>query len=331
MAPGVKLRAESGMLCIERDGAPASRFAVSRIRAVVAGPGVIVSSPALSLLAEGSCPFIHLGRGGRVRYWIGSCARPTARVVLAQARMESDRASGGPGSQAIVRELIGERIRAMDALLAQHERTERTERPDGYSDVAHLRRARRQLREHINGLATSQSIDEARGFEGAASAAYFACMGSMLTGDLRTARRSRRPPRDPVNAMLSLGYSLLVAEALGTVVAHGLNPELGLLHPPDFRGRPSIALDLVEPLRISIIDRLVISLCNRRRLCAADFATDPSAPEGIAFTDEGRHRFLACYQEAMESEVLCPDGSTCSVRDLVDRSVRWYLERIDHD
>lgn len=315
------------MLCIERHGAPASRIAVSRIRAVVAGPGVIVSSPALSLLAEGCCPFVHLGRGGRVRYWIGSCERSTARVVLAQARMESDRASGGSSSQAVVRDLIGERIRAMDALLAQHGRTER---PDGHSDIAQLRRARRQLREHIDGLESSQSIDEARGFEGAASAAYFACMGSMLTGDLRTARRSRRPPRDPVNAMLSLGYSLLVAEALGAIVAHGLNPELGLLHPPDFRGRPSVALDLVEPLRISIIDRLVISLCNRRRLCCAHFETDPMDPAGIAFTDEGRHRFLACYQDAMQSEVVSPDGSTCSVRDLIDRSVRWYLERIDY-
>lgn len=251
MEPGAKLRAEAGMLVVDRRSAESIRVAPSHLRGVVAGPGVVVSSPALTLITDSGCTFVQLGKAGRVSHWTIGHERSMASNILAQAMMESDRKVGGLRSLAVVVDVIAERIKAMDSLLAQHERTGRSDNAHGFE---RLRNARAELESCMRRLGSSSSIDEARGHEGAASAAYFGCMAVMLTGELRTQRRSRRPPRDEVNAMLSLGYSMLAAEMVGSVIAYGLTPELGLLHPPDFRGRPALALDLVEPLRISVVD-----------------------------------------------------------------------------
>lgn len=325
MEPGAKLRAEAGMLVVERRSAESVRISPSHLRGVVAGSGVVVSSPALTLITESGCTFVQLGKAGRVSHWTIGHERSMASNILAQAMMESDRKVGGPRSLSVVVDVIAERIKAMDSLLAQHERTGRS---DSEASVDSLREARKEIGYCVLRLASSSSIDEARGYEGAASAAYFGCMAVMLTGELRTQRRTRRPPRDEVNAMLSLGYSLLVAEMVGSVIAHGLTPELGLLHPPDFRGRPALALDLVEPLRISVVDRLVLSVCNRRQMNADHFTASPESDGGVLFSAEGRRKFYACYQEAMASGVVDHEGPPRSVRDLIDLSVRWYMERI---
>ena len=133
--------------------------------------------------------------------------------------------------------------------------------------VSQLRAALRQCQEAAN-------LDVLRGVEGAASARWFELLGRLLVAPWVFPQRLRRPPPDPVNALLSLGYSILTRRAEARATAAGLEVALGALH--EFRpGRPSLACDLVEPLRVPAVDRWVIQVCNEHQVMPDDFL-----PEG---------------------------------------------------
>ena len=323
-APRTLLRAIDGRLAIERPDEPPVTVSPSRLRGVVAGSTVGASADVLALLADHACSFVQLDVGGAVRVTLVPPDADVGRLLLSQADLERDRRGNRGAAIAIAGELISLRIHAMDAILQQHERA-RLDAGDPACSV--IGPARRELSAWLTRIPGTPTMDRLRGIEGASSAAYWRCMGSMLTGELTTERRTRRPPRDAVNAMLSFGYSLLCAEMAGAVTAHGLAPSLGLLHTPQDSGRPSLALDLVEPLRISIIDRLVLAMCNRGQMKQAHFEKS-HGEDAVWMTPEGRKIFLTAYQATMVSGVQLEDGSTCSVRCLIDRSVRWYIERL---
>lgn len=121
--------------------------------------------------------------------------------------------------------------------------------------------------------ASASSLDQVRGLEGAASAAWFRYLSTLFRPPWVFTQRLRRPPPDPVNALLSLGYTWITTRATAKSEAYGLEVYLGGLH--DFRpGRPSLACDLVEPLRVPAVDRWVIALCNQNRVTPADFVSE---------------------------------------------------------
>ena len=115
--------------------------------------------------------------------------------------------------------------------------------------------------------------------------------------------RSRRPPLDPVNALLSFLYTLLVHDVTAAVEAVGLDPQVGFLH-RDRPGRPSLALDLMEELRPFLADRLTLSLINRRQIQVKDFATQESG--AVLLTDAGRKKVLVAYQKRKDDVVTHP-------------------------
>lgn len=121
----------------------------------------------------------------------------------------------------------------------------------------------------------------------------------MVRAEFAFTTRSRRPPRDPVNALLSFGYALLCTELTGVVAAQGLDPHVGVLHDLDY-GRPSLALDIEEEFRQPIVDRLVLSVINRGILKPEDF--DDRGEGGVFMQEDARFRFLECYHRAMETE-----------------------------
>jgi CRISPR-associated protein Cas1 len=117
------------------------------------------------------------------------------------------------------------------------------------------------------------TLDQLRGIEGAATAAWFGLFGRLLHSPWRFTQRVRRPPTDPVNALLSLGYTWVLTRTIARCEAAGLEVYLGTLHA--YRaGRPSLACDLMEPLRISAVDRWVVTLCNQNRVAVGDFQSD---------------------------------------------------------
>ena len=137
-------------------------------------------------------------------------------------------------------------------------------------------------------------IDSLRGFEGGASAAYFAAYTQLFPDSLEFKKRNRRPPEDPVNAMLSLCYTLLHFETVREIEVIGLDPTIGLYHQFEY-GRESLACDLVELFRTDV-DRMVWDICRERVFTARDFAEGDERP-GCYLKKECRKRFYPLYEE----------------------------------
>lgn len=156
---------------------------------------------------------------------------------------------------------------------------------------------------------SARDMTELLGIEGTAAAIYFEQFESMLKQrenwlfDWRG--RNRRPPRDPVNALLSLGYSMLAKELTGVCHAVGLDPFLGFMHQPRY-GRPALALDLMEEFRPLIADSVAISLINRAEVGPEDFVRSAS---GTFLHERGRKAFWEAWFRRLDTEVSHPEFS----------------------
>lgn len=156
----------------------------------------------------------------------------------------------------------------------------------------------------LNGMlaqaARATTLDELRGYEGAATARYFQAWANFLPPEFPFERRSTRPPHNPVNACISFGATLLYHEAVAFLHAHGLDPALGLLHATE-DGRWSLALDLIEPFRPALIEALTLDCFSHQILNAAHFEPHNG---GIYLNEDGRRRFILQYERRMERQFL---------------------------
>jgi CRISPR-associated protein Cas1 len=169
-----------------------------------------------------------------------------------------------------------------------------------------LKKAESRLTQYLQRLETDRPVDELRGIEGEAAASYFAVFPQLVTVDdpaFVFSGRNRRPPTDPVNALLSFVYTLLVHDCRSALEGVGLDPCVGFLH-TDRPGRPSLALDLMEEFRAFLADRLVLSLINRRQVQAKDF--NDSAGGAVTMTDDARKTVLTTWQKRKQEEITHP-------------------------
>ncbi len=143
-----------------------------------------------------------------------------------------------------------------------------------------------------------------QGFEGAASAAYFEGFGRLVRGDanLTFETRTRRPPRDPINALLSYGYTILHHQCTAALQSVGLDPYISFLHSSQY-GKPALALDLMEEFRAPIVDSVVLTLINNRILQAHDFIEEMGS---YRLKDGARRTFLEKLEERMNTEIAHP-------------------------
>lgn len=150
------------------------------------------------------------------------------------------------------------------------------------------------------------TLDEIRGFEGEAATVYFSVFNHLITHPSPTLRldgRSRRPPLDPVNALLSFLYALLTHDCRSAVESCGLDSQCGLLH-RDRPGRPSLALDLMEEFRAFFADRLALSLINRQQIGPDDFETKENG--AVLLREASRKKVLVAWQERKQDELTHP-------------------------
>jgi CRISPR-associated protein Cas1 len=146
-----------------------------------------------------------------------------------------------------------------------------------------------------------------QGLEGAAAARYFSVFGHLLRADtgLSFDTRSRRPPRDPVNALLSYGYTLLLHQAIAALQVAGLDPYIGFLHSTQY-SKPALALDLMEEFRAPVVDSVVLTLVNNRILQADDFVEEFGA---WRLKDGARRTFLQKFEERLNATIQHPEFS----------------------
>lgn len=294
------LRKDGANLVIEVDGAERGRAPLHMLEGLVSfgRPG---ASPALlAACAEAGITVSHLDPNGR---FLARVEGPRSGNVL--LRRAQFRAADDPARAVEI-------VRSIVAAKAANQRTvvRRALRDHGDAMPAQgreaLGRTESKLGDVIRRVLVGADVAVLRGLEGEAAQAYFGSFGSMLrVNDPAFAfrGRSRRPPLDRVNALLSFLYAMLGHDCRSALEAHGLDPQVGFLH-ADRPGRAGLALDLMEELRPVLADRLALSLVNRRQLAADDFVIEDAG--GVRLTDEARKRVLVAWQERKRDELRHP-------------------------
>lgn len=215
-----------------------------------------------------------------------------------------------PAALAIARQMVGGKIANMRSGLMRAARSQ--QHPDIAAHTGRLAAARLQALD-------ADSATRLLGHEGAATRDYFTGLASTLGEEWDFTSRQRRPPPDPVNAMLSFAYTLLLSEAVSACALAGLDPHLGVLHTPK-NDRPSLALDLIEEVRPVIADAVVVRLIRTRQLTPADFTTTEN---GCRLDDAARRRFLAAFEKRMLTLVHHPaEGRRISWRQVLHAQAR---------
>lgn len=173
-------------------------------------------------------------------------------------------------------------------------------------DTQKLNDTSQAMKAILQQINSCNSVADLMGLEGAAAKLYFGNFDQLILqqkGDFFFTERSRRPPLDNMNALLSYLYTLLTFEASSALETVGLDPQVGFLH-QDRPGRPSLALDLMEELRPVFADRLALSLINRKQITGAGFVTKESG--GILMDEETRKAVLLAWQERKREEIIHP-------------------------
>ena len=167
-----------------------------------------------------------------------------------------------------------------------------------------------RMRELVDKANEVASLESLLGLEGTAARFYFEAFGPLFRANAAGGPRlgfdfegrNRRPPKDPINALLSLGYALLTKDVLITLLGVGFDPYLGFFHQPRY-GRPALALDVMEEFRPLIVDSVVVSAVNTGVVQADDFVRRGGA---VALTTAGRGKFIRAYERRMDEEVTHP-------------------------
>jgi CRISPR-associated protein Cas1 len=184
----------------------------------------------------------------------------------------------------------------------------------------------KRIEQHLNAIQQTTDLSQLRGYEGAIAKLYFGALGQLITNSaFSLTERSRRPPRDPVNSLLSFGYTLLFNNVMSLILAEGVNPYLGNLHRSD-RKEPHLAFDLVEEFRAPIVDSLVVALVNQKVLRPTDF-TYPN-PEGGVYLETGARRvFLKQFEERISETITHPrTQQALSYRRAIQVQVQQYKQ-----
>lgn len=258
-------------------------------RVVLMGRGVGVTTAALHELIQRDIDVVYLRRGGGFAFRVTGGEHKHGRLRFLQAMMVAKLESTLPIAQAVV----AGKIANQRALIQRHAR-----------DAAGLQGVPRALEEMAAMRARVEqttTMDELRGVEGKAAADYFAVFRQLLVDPMGFERREYYPPPDPMNALLSFGYTLLLRETEAAVVMAGLDSALGVLHVIDY-GRPSLALDLEEEFRAAIGDSVVLQAVNGGAITRQDFERG-GEKKTWRLSDDGRKRFIGLYEARMTTRV----------------------------
>ena len=297
MTPGMYLHRDGETVSIKLGSELKLRVPVHTLEGLVCWGQVTCSPPLLGLCCEKGVGVSFLTEQGR---FLARVQGPVSGNVLLR-RQQYRMADGGEAALPVVRPLVTAKI-ANSRIVLMRSARETGDEPR----QALLREAANRLSWIGLDASRASSIDEARGHEGLAGQTYFAVFDAMIAGERESFRfggRSRRPPLDRTNALLSFVYALLrhdIESALETV---GLDPAVGFLH-TDRPGRPSLALDLMEELRSVLADRLVLTLINRRQVHAEGFTEQDGG--GVLLEEATRKTVIATWQMRKQEEIEHP-------------------------
>lgn len=280
---GAVVQREGERVVVRKDGQLLLSVPVFKLDSVVVFGGVQLTTQVLALLLTNGVEVSFMSTDGRLKGRLMPAESRNVHLRLQQYGCYHDPGFRLRLGRAVVR---GKLLNAR-AVVLRYVRN--------HPDVS-LDDPLRSLEDALARVDQASDLDSLRGIEGRGAAAYFTAFARMVRGELSFSGRSRRPPGDPVNALLSLGYTLITQELFGAVAARGFDPYLGFYHDVRY-GRPALALDLVEEFRAPVVDRLVLALVNRRMFGPEDF--EEGEEGGVLLTKDALRRFLAAYEERL--------------------------------
>lgn len=289
---GSYLRLDHDNVVVEAEGKTALQVPLHHLGGLAVFGNVLLSPFLLHRCAEDGRAVAWYTSYGRFQ---GRLAAPTSGNVLlrcAQHEAHIDPAR----SLALARSFVAGKIRNSRHVLLRALR-------DDIPDPSPVEQAAQRLQSLLLATADARDVDALRGVEGAASALYFACFPRLVLRPepaFSFTDRNRRPPRDPVNALLSFGYALLAQECTSALEGVGLDPQIGYLHALR-PGRAALALDLMEEFRSLVADRAALTLINRGQIEPRHF--DNREGGAVLLNAEGRRIFLAHWQERKQEDV----------------------------
>jgi CRISPR-associated protein Cas1 len=286
------------------------RVPLKAVDAVMILGGAQISTQAMTACVEHKVRVASLRRNGRVRFVLGGPTSGNVYLRLAQYRSAQELER----TESIARCIVAGKLQNCRRLLIRWSWDARE------TDRSMLETDRTAVEQGISSLALARDGDHIRGIEGDGARRYFKGMRTHLSGRSQLSgftARTRRPPRDPTNALLSFVYGLLLTEVVGALETIGLDPQIGYLHGVR-PGRPSLGLDLMEEFRPSMADRFVVRAISRRQVKPEHFINTPGG--ACYLNEDGRKAVLNAYEAFRGEEVEHP---------LLRRDVpRWTLPSI---
>lgn len=288
----IRLR-KRNLLVQQPDGS--QRVPIETLDGVVLTGRAEISNEAMGELARRGVRVAALSRTGRLRFYIGGATRGNVHLRIAQVTHTNQPET----SARLARWLVAGKLQNCRRAVMRWAWSA----DGGFQRL--LKGEAETIGDRIQALQGVVDGDKIRGIEGDGTRRYFRCLGMHLglsDAQMSFERRSRRPPRDPVNALLSFTYGLVLAELVGSIDAVGLDPQIGFLHRAR-SGRPALALDLLEELRPSVADRFSVTVLARRQVREEHF---DFVGQACYLSDEGRAALLSLYDEFRSEEVDHP-------------------------
>ena len=289
---GSYLHKERETLVVERERQKVAQLPVHAIGHIFCFGNVLVSPFLMGFCGENGVNLAFFTETGR---YLGRLqGRQSGNILL--RREQYRRSEGNPVP--IARNIIAAKIQASKRVLQRHIRNHGDDGGTVQEAVAALNNSLQQLKQ-------ADKLDIVRGIEGDAAARYFSVFGQLIRekSGFTFDGRNRRPPRDAVNALLSLLYSIIGKEISGALQSVGLDPQAGFLH-ADRPGRDSLAQDILEEFRAWQADRLAVSLINRGQIKAQDFVTESSG--AVSLKTEARKVLFQALQAKKQEKIVHP-------------------------
>lgn len=285
--PGVVLRQENEHLILELPDKKSKRSVpLDKVTKVMVFGRAHISGGTITALLERKIPTAFFSSSGRIKGVLSPLPGGDSELKVKQVQSHLDHSF----YLAISKKIVKAKISGQKAFLMRLQRRCWLKLSDEALKI-------------LNSLNVDRisSINELFGLEGKASAIYFSQFGKSFLPGWTFLNRNRRPPKDPINAMLSLGYSLLTNEAAGFLAAHGLDPSIGFYHRLEY-GRPSLALDVIEEFRVPAVDRFVLRLTNLKIIKPEHFQNRGN--EGVWLSDSSRKTYFISYEKYLEKSGL---------------------------
>ena len=295
--PESYLRLDNDTLRVELDREVRLRVPLHHLSAVVCFGHIHLSAPLMHRLAQDSVALVLLDDNGRFKARLEGAV--SGNVLLRQAQFQ--RISDPTFTLDMARASVAGKIKNTRLVLQRGARESKSE-----DETKTLTRLAEDLAASLRALPEVNNLDSLRGVEGEAARQYFSGLNLLVRADQRAAfsmaGRTRRPPRDRFNAMLSFLYAMWMNDCRSALEAAGLDPQVGFLHALR-PGRAALALDLMEEFR-PWADRLALTMINRGQLSAKDFVVREGG--GVALEPDARKAVVVAYQERKKDEINHP-------------------------